>query len=369
MSKIVAFSDLHGHPFKAYATLLPNGRNSRLNDAVCVVQQVRDHALAIGADLVVFAGDMFHVRKNIPVTAFNLIYEELSRFPVMGLPTVMLHGNHDQADRFGEEYSVFAFGAFCTVFDKAGWLSVDTPSKRERIGILGVPYTEDLDHLRSVSAQLAPSDVDHKIFLGHFGIQGAKLGADFVYVNRYDATLKDFHSDQFDAVLMGHYHLHQQLAPNAWYIGAPLQHNWGDKNQRRGFVIYDTETRTVEHVPLIAPEFVELTEQQLEEREYDTIGDYICTPDSYVRLISDHIWSVPDQEKLKKQLEARSLEIIKPARKVSGQQPRLAVDPTMDAREVIDKYVHAGVVTTDGLDENFLIQLAHEIMQEVEERQ
>jgi hypothetical protein len=44
----------------------------------------------------------------------------------------------------------------------------------------------------------------------------------------------------------------------------------------------------------------------------------------------------------------------------------LAVEPTMGAQDVVSTYVQSGVVSTDGYDEGYLLQLASDVMQEVE---
>lgn len=369
MSKIVIFSDLHAHAFKPYATLLPNGRNSRLQDAANCIAQIREHAVAVGADLVLFGGDMFHVRKHIPVAVFNLIYEEMAKFSLEKIPITMIHGNHDQADRVGEDYSIYAFSAFSNVMDKPGWLAVDGASRQDRIGILGVPYIEDLDQLRAAADLPAPSDVTHKIFMGHFGLQGAKIGADFVYPGQYDAQMTDIGPERFDATFLGHFHLYQQMGAaheNTHFIGAPIQHNWGDRGQQRGFLIYDTETRTHERVALELPQFIELTEQDVEEADLHSAPP--CVADSYVRIAMDKPWGDADREKFRKHHQLRSVECFRPTMaKQKNAGPRMPVEPTMAAQDVVATYVRSGIASTEGLDENYLLQIANEVMQEVEE--
>jgi DNA repair exonuclease SbcCD nuclease subunit len=366
MSKILIFSDLHAHPFKPYATLLESGVNSRLQDAVNIVKQIRHIAETAGVDMVLFGGDMFHVRKNIPVAAFNMLYQEMAQFSLLKIPVVMIHGNHDQADRFGEEYSIYAFGAFATVIDKPGWVSVNTAAGDRRIGVLGVPYLEDLDQLRAAVDQPAPSDIDHKIFLGHFGVQGAMLGADFVYQGQYDAKVEDFAPARFDASFLGHFHLYQKLpGNNAHFIGAPMHHTWGDKGQTRGCLLYDTDTMLHEQIRLTAPQFIELTEEDVEEA--DAHGAPPCSEDNYVKIFSDHKWTESQREEMRKHFGWRSLEFVPPKTpksKTAG--PRLAVEPTMGAQDVVSTYVQSGVVSTDGYDEGYLLQLASDVMQEVE---
>jgi DNA repair exonuclease SbcCD nuclease subunit len=363
VSKIVIFSDLHGHPFKAYATLLPNGRNSRLNDAVEIVKQVRHVATQVGAELVVFGGDLFHVRKNIPVAAFNPLYGELSQLPVSSqIDVLMIHGNHDQADRVGEEYSIYAMGAFATVVDKPGWVHVRTRSG-EDLNVMAIPYTEDIPSFKQMTSSTPPVAGAVTLMIGHFGVQGAEVGADFVYTNPYDAAISDLSVENYDAIFLGHYHKHQQIAPNAWYIGAPLHHNWGDRHDPgRGCLVYDTETNTFERVALSAPEFVEIQEEDLDD--HAAAGDLA---DDFVRIVAKTAWTEKHRDDVRSALMCRSLEVIPPKKRLTPQHDnRLQVDPTMGANDVIVNYVQSGIASTDGLDEGYLVQLGQEILAEVE---
>lgn len=367
MARVVIFSDLHSHPFKPYATILPNGMNSRLADAINCIKQIHEHAVALGADLVLFGGDMFHVRKTISVQAFNAVYQEMSKFAVDKIPVALIHGNHDQADKAGDQYSIYAFSSFLHVVDKPGWLLLNGADHKQTYAIMAVPYMEDVDHLKSITAEQCPYQDVHKIFLGHMGIQGAVVGSDFVYPGLYDPKIQDLRPEQFDAVYLGHFHKHQQLAKNAWYIGAPFQHNWGDREDSRGFLIYDTETKTHERILLKYPKFVQVTDKDVEES--DTHGADLCEPDSFVRVLSHTAWSETQREEYRKHINARSLEIVPPKRDQAPVPNRLQVDPTVATSELLERYVHSGLINVDGLDENYLLQLGQELLQEVEEGQ
>lgn len=236
MTKVLAFSDLHAHAFQPYSTILPNGRNSRLQDAVDCINQILQYSLQEDIDLVLFCGDLFHTRKHIVTQAFNAVYEALAKFQVFGIPLVMIHGNHDQADREGKHHAIFPFKTFATVVDEPGWYEVQ--GKEQLYSIFAVPYIEDAEHLRDVMGSTRASTVGcASIFMGHFGLQGAKAGADFVYRNPVEPKTGDLNPGQFDLGLLGHFHIHQKVADKFYYIGAPLQHNWGDSRQIRGFVL------------------------------------------------------------------------------------------------------------------------------------
>ena len=360
MTKVALFSDLHGHPFKPYATVLENGMNSRLADAVSCIEQVVQHCVKEDVDLVLFGGDLFHVRRTINVAAFNAVYEAMAKFSVHGIPLVMIHGNHDQADRAGTQHSVHAFRTFCNVVDDPGWMMVSGKSG-EPYAIMAVPYMENVEQLRQVVTTPCPMSKVPKLMLAHLGIQGAKVGSDFVYINPHDAGVEDLNCEAFDAVYLGHYHLHQQIAPNAWYIGAPLQHNWGDRDQWRGFLIYDAEAKTHRKIPLKAPKFVEVADWA---PDFETID----TDDCYVRLVSRDVWTEQRIDEMREILACRSLEIAAPKEKKSTKaEPRIEVKPGASFSEIMGQYVRSGVHATHGLDDDYLMQIGREILDEVAE--
>ena len=63
MSKIVVFTDLHAHTFGPYSTALEDGTNSRLQDALNVIDKVREIALEEAG----FEGDWVNPFKRKPI--------------------------------------------------------------------------------------------------------------------------------------------------------------------------------------------------------------------------------------------------------------------------------------------------------------
>ena len=364
MSKLVIFSDLHSHTFGPYSTVLPDGTNSRLQDAINVISKVREVAKTVDADAVIFTGDLFHERRHIVTQAFNKTYEAMSMFAVDRMPLLMIHGNHDQADRLGRHHALKAFSTFATVVDNAGW--VEFQGKECMYDIFAVPYVENANHLEEILDGAGPNfPLDKKewpkIFLGHMGVEGAKLGADFVYTNGNEPSVEDLPTDLFDAGFLGHFHLHQELAPNFWYVGAPLQHNWGDIGQPRGCMVYDTETKVGSHIPFegVSPTFMEITSAEARIKRDDCSGNI-------VRVVSDKPWSEDDIEASRVALGALSLE-------VSGQkvdvneayEARLKIDPGASYDEMVAGYVQSGLVELEGLEEDWLIEVGHKILAKV----
>jgi len=360
--RIVLFSDLHCHPFQPYATILANGMNSRLADAISCIDQIVAYCADPNnhVDLVLFGGDLFHVRKNISVAAFNEVYAALSQFAANDIPLVLIHGNHDQASKDGSVNSIKTFHSMAHVIERPGWLEL-----RGRWGdpysILGVPYTENIEHLKDIVNIPNPEPLAPSILLAHLGVQGAKVGADFVYATPYDAKVEDLNCGAFDRVYLGHYHMHQQLASNAWYIGAPLQHNWGDKHQWRGFLVYNTDTKSHEKVDLKSPKFVEIDNTSLNM-------DTSLYSDDFVKIVdsSTDSWSKTRIEEERIRLGARSLEIVVREKNSAPFVPRLDISTNTSFKDAMEKYVRSGLSSVEGLDESYLLQIGNEILEEVE---
>jgi DNA repair exonuclease SbcCD nuclease subunit len=186
-------------------------------------------------------------------------------------------GNHDYADRHGAVHALSALGAEYEngskriVVDK-----VTAYSLGPNMTGYFVPYSDDREVLQSafreqaIKANSAESMTHDQFLFFHCGIQGAKVGADYVMNHASDCTLGDLHTTAYSLAIGGHYHEHQYLTPNTLYVGAMLQHNWGDVGSKRGFLdvhLTDDGWKTTQ-VETKAPLFVSLDASQLHNPEF-----------------------------------------------------------------------------------------------------
>jgi DNA repair exonuclease SbcCD nuclease subunit len=74
---------------------------------------------------------------------------------------------------------------------------------------------------------------------------------------KWQINRADLEAFRFEHVALGHFHARQDLLDGrGGYVGALLQHNFGEEDNPTGFEIYDTETRRAEWVELdAAPRF------------------------------------------------------------------------------------------------------------------
>lgn len=248
--KLAMMADIHCHPFPEFSTLLPNGMNSRLADILSCFDSMREHCLENGITDVLLLGDIFHVRGRIETTVYNAVYRTLKKFPDQGINLMMMVGNHDQAVKDGEEHALEPFKEFAKVIDKPQLIRLDG------LYVWAIPYIHDPEllkkeiqrgkwELHEMFSDNPGSWEEHgcpkQLMALHTGLDGAGVGS-INYIMKEPLTLEDIQPDDWDWVAMGHYHKPQFLADNVFYIGAPIQHNFGDEGDPRGFMVLDTDS-------------------------------------------------------------------------------------------------------------------------------
>lgn len=84
---------------------------------------------------------------------------------------------------------------------------------------------------------------DARVLMGHFEIEGFEMYRGSVCEHGQKADL----FSKFDLVCSGHFH-HKSTHKNISYLGSPYQMTWSDYGDRRGFHVFDTETRDIEFI-------------------------------------------------------------------------------------------------------------------------
>lgn len=117
-----------------------------------------------------------------------------------------------------------------------------------------------------------------KILFGHFQTEGAFFNNSTALTGVPKAVL-----EKFNLVLLGHIHLPQSVTPKIHYVGSPFQQDWGEANQHKRVGIVDTDTMTVEWVPLTGypeyrsvtyAEFTRLADEATEHRYKVTLNSH-----------------------------------------------------------------------------------------------
>jgi DNA repair exonuclease SbcCD nuclease subunit len=343
--KVALFSDLHAHPFKDFSRILPNGRNSRLENALTAMRSVREHCKAEGIKHVLFGGDLFHKKATLSVGLYQAVYEEVALFGQNGLELHLVVGNHDQATLAGDVHSVKAFSRVAAVYD--------TPTTallvqgRERLVVRFVPYMEDAKEFKKALApEPCGTGAPPTLLVAHGALNGAKTGP-VEYQPEEELDVSDVPTD-YDFRFFGHYHRRQKMAEKCWYIGSPLQHSRGEAGEtEKGFLTYDTETKKFRNHPLSLPEFLSMKYEEVQGPVVD--GQFVEVEYDPDVVDADDV--------VKNVLKAGAESVVPiPVLKDKTVEQRLNVKPSMSPKKLVENYVEE--YAPDDLDADELKALA-----------
>jgi DNA repair exonuclease SbcCD nuclease subunit len=214
--KLAHLADLH-LGFRQYDRQTPRGGNQREADVAEAFRHAVDDLLVQRPDLIVVAGDVFHsIRPTNPAILF--LFQQLHRLRA-GLPDapiVMIAGEHDtpRSVETGTILRLYEALGVDVIVDQARHL---TFSKLD-CSVLAVPHQAMAQPERPALRPQRGTTLN--VLLVHGQLPG--LGETHGTIE-YGGALVDQHDlapAQWDYVALGHYHVAQQIAANAWYAGS-----------------------------------------------------------------------------------------------------------------------------------------------------
>lgn len=245
--RLVHLSDLH-LGFRQYYRLTPAGINQREADVARTFTRAVDRTVALRPDVVVVGGDVFHTVRptnSAILHAFNQLARLVRELP--DAVVVMVAGNHD-TPRSTET------GCILRLFRPLGIHVVDAEPQRlafpdRDLSVLAVP-----DVPRGRRPELVPDpSARHNVLLLHGEVEGM-LPAHLADADRAELEIKldELGSTRWSYVALGHFHVHREIAPNAWYSGSidyTSADPWSELREERqaglrgkGIVEHDLET-------------------------------------------------------------------------------------------------------------------------------
>ena len=253
---------------------LVDGRNSRLDDLGDVLERFAQAAHDHEPDLAVIVGDLFDNRRPGPDEIRSVI-GPLRLLSEMKMPTLITPGNHDGMGTIADPES-----------HTLGWMAelempfvrvLTTPvvSSFAGFGIVAIPFPHkrayDVTHTEldiAARVELVSKDVEStiaemarkldrstplepRLFLGHLTVAGARLGQEAAMRMGWDVMINPDVLSSFDYAALGHIHLQQQVAQNAWYAGSPAPLDWADEGQSKGFLLVDVQRGKMPEVQVL----------------------------------------------------------------------------------------------------------------------
>lgn len=247
--RLVHLSDLH-LGYRQYQRLTPGGVNQREADVAATFRTAIDRIIALRPDVVVVAGDVFHtVRPTNQAILHAFIQFARLKAAIPEAAIVLVAGNHD-VPRLAET------GGILQLFAQLGITVVDREPQRRRffddtLSILAIPGGSGV-----IKPSLRTDDGDgvkYNVLVAHGTVQGV-VPALPGYEPAIEYTRAELTSAPWTYVAMGDYHVHQEIAPNAYYSGSieyTSLNPWRDleaeqemspKERGKGFVERDLAT-------------------------------------------------------------------------------------------------------------------------------
>lgn len=245
--RLVHLSDLH-LGYRQYQRLTPGGVNQREADVAATFRTAIDRVIALDADVIVFAGDIFHTVRPTNQAILHA-FMQFGRL-VHARPDaiiVLIAGNHD-TPRSAET------GGILQLFAQIGLHVVDREPRRLSFPDRGLSLLAVPDVLGQARPSLTPDpDARYNVLLLHGEVQGV-LPVTAATGDRAAVAIspEELSAARWDYVALGHYHVYREVAPNAYYSGSieyTSANPWGELYEERiagiegkGFVERDLAT-------------------------------------------------------------------------------------------------------------------------------
>jgi DNA repair exonuclease SbcCD nuclease subunit len=258
--KIAHLADLH-LGYRAYHRVTPRGVNVREADVADAFRQAVARLVELRPDLVLVAGDVFHTVRPSN-TAIADAFRQLSLLTerVRDLPVVLIAGNHD-SPRSADT------GNILNLFREIDGVRVACDEART----ISIPEVETsvfcLPHVALATEGQPDMEPDagarHNVMVLHGSMEGPRTAGKISYISEYGGAIipeERIVPPDWDYVALGHHHTATELEPNVWYAGGLERTStniWAEKEDK-GFLVYDTASRTAEFHPVETRTMVDL---------------------------------------------------------------------------------------------------------------
>ncbi|MFJ6752666.1 MULTISPECIES: exonuclease SbcCD subunit D [unclassified Streptomyces] len=228
-----------------------------------LVETVRDREI----DAVLVAGDIYD-RAVPPLSAVELFDDALHRLAALGVPTVMISGNHDSARRLGVGAGLMQHAGIHLRTDPADCATpVLLADAHGPVALYGLPYLEPAlvrdalgagraDHTEVLGAAMDRVRADlaerpegtRSVVLAHAFVTGGAVSD-----SERDITVGGVDSvpaavfDGVDYAALGHLHGCQTLTERIRYSGSPLAYSFSETDHRKSSWIVDLDAAGAVH--------------------------------------------------------------------------------------------------------------------------
>lgn len=223
-------------------------------ESLSVCQQVVDEILDLKAkwkfQALVHCGDVKHVYNPVDVRVVNFILKSFGRFKSAGLETIVCLGNHDRVGMYVDKQN------WLPVLRRAGAQAYDEPTM-VRLGVasgtaykIGVlPFRTSAVLLKREAEDLChEASPENTVLAFHSDLQSARYNV-LSRSEEKNVSVSDLCPRRYLFCVGGHIHLQQRVTDNVWYVGAPFATDWGEANQKKGYLLVDLKEKEIRQIP------------------------------------------------------------------------------------------------------------------------
>lgn len=247
------------------------GRSFHREDLLGAQAAFVDHLMEVvrseRVDAVLVSGDLYD-RALPPVDAVALCNEALHRLAALQVPTVVISGNHDSAQRLGFAADLIsAAGVHLRTEPARAHEPVLLEDRHGPVAVYGIPYLEpdvarpllgcqERGHaavlgaaMGRVRADLAQRPGARSVVLAHAFVTGGESSQserDITVGGVASVPLSTF--DDVSYTALGHLHGPQVLAETVRYSGSPLAYSFSEADHRKASWLVDLGPAGVEAV-------------------------------------------------------------------------------------------------------------------------
>ena len=232
--KLTFTADLHLSGFVSDLTDPTTDLPERLSEKKKVLYNIIEEMKKRGSNHLVIAGDLLHNKSVIYSLAQSVLLDFIR--DNRDIEFRIIDGNHDLSGKGRKIVSALKCLDLEPNVKRVQFDSIEI-TKEDHVYI---PYSIDLvKHVRENSGN---------VLISHFGLNEAVLNCGASIVS--DVSLKDL-VGRYKYAFLAHYHTPQDIIREdikLYYMGSITQTDWGEKNEEKRFLIFDTETGEVESI-------------------------------------------------------------------------------------------------------------------------
>lgn len=322
--KFAITADIHLSRYGQDAVDETSGLPERLDSIKGALYSMMEVCRVESIDHIMIAGDILHTKSVIYALAQDMMLQFFEDHPEKQFHVI--DGNHDLSSKGADAIS--ALRSLKNV-PNVHWIT-KKPDKFENI--LFVPYSVDLVQ------QIKEGSAD--ILISHFGLSEGILNSGISLVSKLG--MSDLRG-KYKLVLLGHYHKPQEIIEDnisMYYVGSPIQLDWGEKGDKKRFLIVDSETLEVVESPTTGyRHFIEL---ELTSKNRD-----VAIKQAKAAQENGHYVKLVQKEKV----DVKGFENFNIVDKTESDATNRGITSTMTKREKLQRYLEVKEIPEDQREE------------------